>query len=61
MNAQKMEERDYTPMKPLDMDISEEVKMYGGFYPERAWLLADYNVWIKNPFYHGPEVPHPDD
>lgn len=27
----------------------------------RPWLLSDRDVWYKNPYYNGPEVPHPED
>lgn len=25
-----------------------------------AWLLHDWDVWVKNPRYTGPRVPHPE-
>lgn len=25
-----------------------------------AWLLTDYDVWVRNPHYTGPEVSHPE-
>jgi hypothetical protein len=28
--------------------------------PEEAWLLHDWDVWVKNPHYAGPPVPHPE-
>jgi|SRR5215831_13041456 len=28
---------------------------------DQAWLLHDYDVWVKNPHYVGPPVPHPED
>ena len=28
---------------------------------ERAWILTPYDVWVANPFYRGPAVPHPED
>lgn len=28
--------------------------------PDRAWLLHDYDVWVRNPAYRGPDVPHPE-
>src|SRR5262245_28936098 len=28
---------------------------------DEAWLLHDYDVWVKNPYYSGPPVPHPED
>ena len=30
-------------------------------YPDRAWLLHDFDVWVANPHYVGPPVPHPED
>lgn len=30
-------------------------------YIERAWILTDYDVWVKNPHYAGPPQPHPED
>lgn len=32
----------------------------GGDNPETPWLLTDWDVWVKNPYYTGPEVPHPE-
>lgn len=29
--------------------------------PEAAWLLTSYDVWVRNPHYKGPPVPHPED
>ncbi|AZV40700.1 hypothetical protein [Komagataeibacter xylinus] len=29
--------------------------------PHHAWVLTDRDVWHRNPFYHGPEMPHPED
>lgn len=29
--------------------------------PEQAWLLHDRDVWVRNPHYSGPPVPHPED
>jgi hypothetical protein len=28
---------------------------------DRPWLLDDRDVWVANPFYSGPPVPHPED
>ena len=28
--------------------------------PDSAWILTPYDVWVANPFYSGPEVPHPE-
>lgn len=29
--------------------------------PEKPWLLDDRDVWVKNPFYRGPLVLHPEE
>jgi hypothetical protein len=26
----------------------------------KAWLLHDWDVWVQNPHYAGPAVPHPE-
>lgn len=28
---------------------------------DRAWLLDDRDVWVRNPHYRGPAVRHPED
>lgn len=28
---------------------------------DRQWLLSDYDVWVRNPHYHGPAQRHPED
>jgi len=33
----------------------------GAARPDQAWLLHDRDVWVKNPCYQGPAVPHPED
>lgn len=29
--------------------------------PDVAWILTNYDVWVKNPHYQGPPQPHPED
>jgi hypothetical protein len=41
--------------------IREYATNAGSQCPERAWLLTDYDVWVSNPHYTGPRVPHPED
>jgi hypothetical protein len=33
----------------------------GAERPDRQWLLTDYDVWVKNPHYCGPDQGHPED
>jgi len=28
--------------------------------PDKAWLLDSRDVWVKNPYYSGPPIPHPE-
>ena len=41
--------------------VAEFARNIGGEYPDRAWLLHDWDVWVANPHYHGPKMPHPED
>lgn len=41
--------------------VAEFAHNYGMDHPELAWLLHDWDVWVANPFYIGPKVPHPED
>ena len=40
--------------------IREMAWNIGYEYPDRAWLLSDYDVWTPNPHYVGPPQPHPE-
>ena len=43
-------------------EANEEMKqIFGMENPDRQWILTDYDVWEKNPFYSGPEQQHPED
>jgi hypothetical protein len=33
----------------------------GDMHPDKAWLLHDHDIWLRNPYYEGPPVPHPED
>jgi len=43
---------------------SEAIKEYGANagsdQPERPWILTPWDVWVENPAYNGPPVPHPE-
>ena len=41
--------------------MREYAQNAGEDVPEAAWILTPYDVWMRNPHYSGPEVPHPDD
>ena len=38
----------------------EYARNVGIEYPDRAWILTHFDTWERNPFYHGPAVPHPE-
>lgn len=40
--------------------LAEFARNAGQDHPERAWLLDGRDVWVANPFYVGPPVPHPE-
>jgi hypothetical protein len=44
---------------PMDA-VREFARNYGYDHPDQAWVLHDFDVWERNPFYHGPPVPHPE-
>ena len=29
--------------------------------PDLCWILSDRDVWYRNPYYIGPDEPHPED
>lgn len=41
--------------------VREMAYNVGAERPDRAWLLDDRDVWVKNPHYVGPPVRHPED
>lgn len=47
----------YSSMQEWDR---EEARQLGQSDPDRAWVLTGNDVWLRNPYYHGPDVPHPE-
>ncbi len=41
--------------------LAEFGRNAGSMFPDQAWLLHDWDVWVKNPDYRGPAVPHPEE
>lgn len=33
----------------------------GAECPESAWLLTPWDAWMRNPYYTGPPIQHPED
>ncbi len=42
-------------MKERATNVGHEARYIG-----RQWILSDYDVWVRNPYYTGPEQPHPE-
>ncbi len=42
-----------------DWDNAEASEL-GAKHPEKCWILTDRDVWHRNPYYQGPDVPHPE-
>jgi len=40
--------------------IQEWVWSVGHERADCAWLVSSYDTWERNPYYRGPEVPHPE-
>ena len=49
------------PLATPDDAIREFALNVGRDRAEQAWLLTDYDTWVRNPFYCGPAVRHPED
>ena len=56
---QYWEERDSHLASPQEA-VAEWASNYGSMHLDRAWLLHDWDVWVANPHYAGPKVPHPE-
>ena len=39
---------------------NEMVQQFGQEKLDSQWILTDYDVWAKNPYYVGPDQPHPE-
>ena len=59
MNSYHFGEQEYFPPTAADL-VRDEVTWLGSRNPAKAWLLSNYDTWERNPYYDGPEVPHPE-
>lgn len=55
-----MYQENYYPATDQE-SIQEWSNNYGCLYPERPWILNDRDIWVKNPYYKGENVPHPEE
>ena len=53
-------DEDDGPLATPSEAVAEYGRNAGMDNPDRAWLLHDWDVWVRNPFYAGPPVPHPE-
>ncbi len=58
-NIQEIEEAEFHHSSIAEWDAFE-AKLEGEKHPDRCWILSDRDVWYRNPYYTGPEQPHPD-
>jgi hypothetical protein len=58
MYPQEEEERNFNHSSNTEWD-REEARWIGEENKNCAWILTGNDVWHKNPYYHGPAVPHP--
>lgn len=54
-------EDNFTPLATEADAMREYAENVGREQLDRAWILTDYDVWVRNPFYQGPPVRHPED
>lgn len=46
---------------PAQEGHKEQIQIFGMENPDRQWILSGWDVWERNPYYHGPEQQHPED
>jgi hypothetical protein len=45
---------------PAQEGMLEQQYIFGVENPDRQWILTDWDVWVKNPYYYGPAQQHPE-
>jgi len=58
-----LEDQEVDHIATPDEAMREFAQNVGGddSYKDRAWILTDYDVWVRNPHYSGPPQRHPED
>ena len=51
----------YNPYDDGGVELMLADLRYGDPKPLQEWFLTDWDVWVRNPNYRGPEGPHPND
>lgn len=49
------------PLATNNEALAEFGRNAGSAFPDRQWLLTDWDVWVQNPHYHGPPQRHPEE
>ena len=47
-------------MTKSEMIIQHIIEIEGPEYSDRQWLHTPFDTFVENPFYDGPEHPHPE-
>jgi hypothetical protein len=55
-----MNDETFTYATDADWDHADALER-GAARPDLAWICTDRDAWHRNPFYHGPAVPHPEE
>jgi len=48
-------------MNPLNEALKEFARNVGREFLDQAWILSPLDTWERNPFYCGPDRPHPEE
>lgn len=59
MFIQEQEEREFTITTAAEWD-REDARERGYARPDLCWIASGCDVWYRNPYYVGPEQPHPE-
>ena len=53
-------EEDHQPLATMSEAVDEWRYAVGQDRTDQQWILSDYDSWERNPFYQGPDQPHPE-
>ena len=60
-NQRELEDEATQEMATVPDAIREWARVEGADAEESQWILSDYDTWVLNPYYRGPDQGHPDD
>lgn len=41
--------------------MEEQQMIFGEENPDQQWIATSWDIWVRNPFYTGPDQGHPED